>query len=94
MPAHPEHITASHALYLISSLSQIFHIARQCGGIATDIDYPLWLHPDDRVEADAVTAFARRIDDDDIGIDLIFLILPWKYLFSFSDEKLDIFHAI
>lgn len=72
MPAHPEHITASHALHRVSSFIQILHIARQCGGIATDIDYPLWLHPDDRVEADAVTAFARRIDDDDIGIDLIF----------------------
>ena len=94
MPAHPEHITASHALHRVSSFIQILHIARQCGGIAADIDYPLWLHPDDRVEADAVTAFARRIDDDDIGIDLIFFILPWKYLFSFSDEKLDIFHTI
>ena len=72
MPAHPEHITASHALHRVSSFIQILHIARQCGGIAADIDYPLWLHPDDRVEADAVTAFARRIDDNDIGIDLIF----------------------
>ena len=66
MPAHPKHITASHALHRVSSFIQILHIARQCGGIATDIDYPLWLHPDDRVEADAVTAFARRIDDDDV----------------------------
>ena len=50
MPAHPEHITASHALHRVSSFIQILHIARQCGGIAADIDYPLWLHPDDRVE--------------------------------------------
>lgn len=53
MPALPnisQHLTRSTA---VSSFIQILHIARQCGGIATDIDYPLWLHPDDRVEADA-----------------------------------------
>ena len=94
MPAHPKHIAASHALYLIPSLSQIFHIARQSSGITADINHSLRLHPDNRIEADAVTAFARWIDDDDIDLDLIFFILPWKYLFSFSDEKLDIFHAI
>ena len=68
MPAHPEHITASHALHRVSSFIQILHIARQCGGIAADIDYPLWLHPDDRVEADAVTAFARRIDPSLVSV--------------------------
>ena len=92
MPAHPEHITASHALHRVSSFIQILHIARQCGGIAADIDYPLWLHPDDRVEADAVTAFARRIDNNHICVCVltivrlrIFFIIIRQNFLGFSD---------
>ena len=69
-------------------------IPRKGRWITGDIHQPLCAACKQRIQHGALAAFARRIDDDDISIDLIFLILPWKYLFSFSDEKLDIFHAI
>ena len=94
MARHRELVNPSDFLYFIPQLPKHLHISCQRCGIAGYIHDAVRLHAGHGVEEVFFAAFSRRIDDDDIGIDLIFFILPWKYLFSFSDEKLDIFHAI
>ena len=94
MPRHSKHVNRPDSLHLVSMFPKILHIPRQSRGITAHIDNFLWCHFYNRLEAEFVATFSRRIYNDDIGFNVVLFILFRKNFLSFSDEEFYVIQAV
>lgn len=88
-----EHIDRLHFLRFITTVFQHPQITRKRRRITGYIHDPLRLHVEHRFQKLLVTAFTRRVDDDDVRAKA--LITPPRHeLFCFPDEEFGVVHLV
>ena len=88
-----KHIYRLYFLRRVAAFFQHLQVAGEGGWVAGDVDDALRLHVEDCLKQGRVAAFARRVDDDDVGPDTLG-VPPGHDFLRFADSEFGVGDAV